>query len=99
MRRGRLGWVAVCGLAAGAADGGRQRDGFGAHRHAILRVAANLNAPRGHQRVNPLAGVQLAWQVRTLDLDDPVSCLVRFRSNREFGLLVFLALLAGKVGP
>ena len=46
-----------------------------------------------------LAGGQLAWQVRTLDLDDPGSCLVRFRSNREFGLLVFLALLAGKVGP
>jgi 4-hydroxybenzoate polyprenyltransferase len=46
-----------------------------------------------------LAGVQLAWQVRTLDLDDPGSCLVRFRSNREFGALVFLALLAGKVGP
>ena len=46
-----------------------------------------------------LAGVHLAWQVRTLDLDDPASCLARFRSNREFGLLVFLALLAGKVGP
>ena len=46
-----------------------------------------------------LAGAQLAWQVHTLDLDDPGSCLVRFRSNREFGWLVFLALLAGKVGP
>jgi 4-hydroxybenzoate polyprenyltransferase len=44
------------------------------------------------------AGAHLAWQVRTLDLDDPRSCLVRFRSNREFGWLVFLALLAGKVG-
>ena len=46
-----------------------------------------------------IAGAQLAWQVRTLDLDDVWSCLVRFRSNREFGWLVFLALLAGKVGP
>ena len=46
-----------------------------------------------------IAGAQLAWQVRTLDLDDVGSCLVRFRSNREFGWLVFLALLAGKVGP
>jgi 4-hydroxybenzoate polyprenyltransferase len=44
------------------------------------------------------AGAHFAWQVRTLDLDDPRSCLVRFRSNREFGWLVFLALLAGKVG-
>jgi 4-hydroxybenzoate polyprenyltransferase len=41
----------------------------------------------------------LAWQVHTLDLDDPRSCLLRFRSNREFGALVFLALLAGKVAP
>jgi 4-hydroxybenzoate polyprenyltransferase len=46
-----------------------------------------------------LAGGHLAWQVRSLDPDDPASCLVRFRSNRELGLLVFLALLAGKVGP
>ncbi len=40
-----------------------------------------------------------AWQVRSLELDDPASCLRRFRSNRELGLLVCLALLAGKVGP
>jgi 4-hydroxybenzoate polyprenyltransferase len=40
-----------------------------------------------------------AWQIRTLELDDPRSCLRRFRSNRELGLLVCLAILAGKVGP
>ena len=40
------------------------------------------------------AALHLAWQVRTLDIDDPASCLRRFRSNREFGLLVFVALLA-----
>jgi 4-hydroxybenzoate polyprenyltransferase len=45
-----------------------------------------------------VAGCHLAWQIHTLDPDDPASCLARFRSNREFGLLVFLALLAGKVG-
>jgi 4-hydroxybenzoate polyprenyltransferase len=45
-----------------------------------------------------IAGAHLVWQVRTLDLDDVGSCLVRFRSNRDFGWLVFLALLAGKVG-
>ena len=41
-----------------------------------------------------LAGLQLAWQIATLDVDDPASCLTRFRSNRDFGALVFLALLA-----
>ena len=46
-----------------------------------------------------LAGGHLVWQIRTLDLDDPMSCLARFRSNRAFGLLVFLALLAGKGLP
>jgi 4-hydroxybenzoate polyprenyltransferase len=39
-----------------------------------------------------------AWQIRTLNLDDPRSCLRRFRSNRELGLLVCLAIVAGKVG-
>jgi 4-hydroxybenzoate polyprenyltransferase len=37
-----------------------------------------------------------AWQVRTLDIDDPRSCLRRFRSNRELGLIVCLAILAGR---
>jgi 4-hydroxybenzoate polyprenyltransferase len=39
-----------------------------------------------------------AWQIRTLELDDPRSCLRRFRSNRDLGLLVCLAILAGKAG-
>ena len=38
-----------------------------------------------------LAGAQLAWQVMTLDIDDADNCLARFRSNRDFGLLIFVA--------
>ena len=38
-----------------------------------------------------------AWQIMTLDIDDPDNCLARFRSNREAGLLIMIALLAGKV--
>jgi 4-hydroxybenzoate polyprenyltransferase len=46
-----------------------------------------------------LAGAgHFAWQIRTLDIDDPRSCLRRFRSNRELGLIVCLALLAGRIG-
>ncbi len=37
----------------------------------------------------------LAWQVRTLDVDDPAGCLRRFKLNREVGLLVAAAILAG----
>jgi 4-hydroxybenzoate polyprenyltransferase len=39
------------------------------------------------------AAAHLAWQVMTLDIDDPENCLKRFRSNREFGLIVLGAIL------
>ncbi len=37
----------------------------------------------------------LAWQVLTLDIDDPAGCLRRFHRNREAGLLIALAILLG----
>jgi 4-hydroxybenzoate polyprenyltransferase len=40
-----------------------------------------------------LAAVQLAWQVITLDIDDAENCLIRFRSNRDFGLIVLASIL------
>jgi 4-hydroxybenzoate polyprenyltransferase len=39
------------------------------------------------------AGAHLAWQVATLDIDDADDCLARFRSNRDFGLIVFAAIV------
>ena len=36
----------------------------------------------------------LVWQVATLDVDDGANCLARFKSNRDFGLIVTLALVA-----
>ncbi|MGH6864764.1 MAG: 4-hydroxybenzoate octaprenyltransferase [Methyloceanibacter sp.] len=39
------------------------------------------------------AGAQLGWQGATLDIDDAENCLRRFRSNREFGLIVFGAMV------
>jgi 4-hydroxybenzoate polyprenyltransferase len=36
--------------------------------------------------------VQLAWQVRVLDADDPRQALMLFRSNRDAGLLLFAGL-------
>ncbi len=41
-------------------------------------------------------GWHMAWQLRRLDVDDPVSCLNVFRANRDAGLLLalFLALAA-----
>ena len=42
------------------------------------------------------AGV-LAWQIRRLDIHDPALCLKLFQRNREVGLLVALAFLAGRL--
>ena len=39
------------------------------------------------------AGAHLFWQVATLNIDDPENCLQRFRSNRDFGLIVFAAIV------
>jgi 4-hydroxybenzoate polyprenyltransferase len=39
------------------------------------------------------AGSHLFWQVATLDTDDPENCRSRFRSNRDFGLIVFAAIM------
>lgn len=39
-----------------------------------------------------LAAGQLGWQIVTLDIDDADNCLARFRSNRDFGLIIFFAI-------
>jgi len=43
-----------------------------------------------------LAGVaaQFAWQVASLDIDDPAGCLTRFKSNRYAGWLLLAGILA-----
>jgi 4-hydroxybenzoate polyprenyltransferase len=45
----------------------------------------------------PVIGWTLARQIRTVDLDDPESCLREFRANRTTGLLVTAALALGTV--
>lgn len=39
----------------------------------------------------------LVWQVIWLETDNPADCLRLFRSNRDFGALLFVAILAGHV--
>jgi 4-hydroxybenzoate polyprenyltransferase len=63
---------------------------------ALLTLAAALTGVGpGFYLMLVLVALHFGWQVRTIDIDDPASCLQRFRSNRELGLLVFLAILAG----
>lgn len=41
-----------------------------------------------------LGAAQLGWQIATLDVNDGDNCLKRFRSNRDFGAIIFIALVA-----
>jgi 4-hydroxybenzoate polyprenyltransferase len=43
------------------------------------------------------AGLQLAWQVRGLRIDDPADCLMRFRSNRFVGWILFAGIVASRL--
>ena len=43
------------------------------------------------------AAAHLVWQVATLDIDDSRGCLRRFKSNRNFGLIIFAAIVAGQI--
>lgn len=43
------------------------------------------------------AAAHLFWQVHTWNMDNPQNCLQRFRSNRDFGLLVLLAVVCGQL--
>ncbi len=44
-----------------------------------------------------LAAAHLLWQTRTVAFDDPKNCLARFKSNRDFGLIVLAAIIAGQI--
>jgi 4-hydroxybenzoate polyprenyltransferase len=37
--------------------------------------------------------LHLAWQIARLDVDDPISCLAMFKSNRDAGLILFAGLV------
>jgi 4-hydroxybenzoate polyprenyltransferase len=63
----------------------------------IVLIAAGALAGEGvaYFAVLVLPAAMLGWQVARLDIDDPAGCLRLFRFNRETGLAVATALLAG----
>jgi len=61
---------------------------------AITGAMAGLN-PVFYAGV-ALAALHLAWQVWRIDVDDGAMCLARFRSNRDFGAIVFAAVLVAQ---
>ena len=66
---------------------------------AVLMLAAGLTAGLGWPFVVAMAAVaaHFAWQVKTVDIDDPANCLVRFKSNRYVGWLLLAGIIAGGV--
>ena len=60
---------------------------------AAAALAADKEWPA--YAVLAVAAAQLAWQARGVDLDDPASCLARFKSNHGFAALVFVAFVVG----
>lgn len=57
----------------------------------VLLAAAGFSAGAGIIFYTGLAGAALhaTWQLARLDVDNPELCLMLFRSNRNFGLIVF----------
>ncbi|MBC8019750.1 MAG: UbiA family prenyltransferase, partial [Methyloceanibacter sp.] len=41
-----------------------------------------------------LGALHLVWQTRQLDINDPDNCLKLFRSNRDYGWIIFTGLVA-----
>jgi 4-hydroxybenzoate polyprenyltransferase len=61
----------------------------------LLITAAGMAADAGIVFLMGMcvAGLHLAWQGTTIDIDDAENCLLRFRSNREFGAIVFVSIV------
>jgi 4-hydroxybenzoate polyprenyltransferase len=60
---------------------------------ALIALAAILSGGGMAAMLGLLAfALHLAWQVRTLDVNDSAHCLMLFRSNRDAGLLLFAGL-------
>lgn len=44
-----------------------------------------------------LGTAHLAWQIATVDLDDPRDCMAKFASNRDYGAIVFAGALGDRL--
>ena len=44
-----------------------------------------------------IAVMHMAWQVITVDIHDPAHCLKLFKSNSQFGLILFISLVASSM--
>ncbi len=66
---------------------------------AVLLLGAGITAEVGpvYYIGVALAIAQLSWQVLTVELDKPASCLARFKSNTWLGMILFLSMVMDRV--
>ncbi len=72
--------------------------GFYAVTTVLLAVAGVVNnaGPVFYLGI-ALGAAHLAWQATIVDIDDAKDCLAKFKSNRDFGLLLFAAFALDRV--
>lgn len=60
---------------------------------------AGINAGTGmtYQIALGVAAIHAAWQIQTLNVNDSYQCLIRFRSNRDFGGIIFIGIILDAV--
>ncbi len=79
--------------------GGRSKQaiaGFYACAMGMVSLAAfSADLDWGFWPLLAAASAHLVWQVIRLETDNPANCLLLFRANRDFGAIVFAAILAG----
>lgn len=66
---------------------------------AVLASAAGINAGSGMLHFLGIAGMfgHLAWQIRTVNVDDPDDCLAKFKSNTSAGVILLGGMLLDRM--
>src|SRR5690606_30895404 len=70
---------------------------FAATTSGLVLAGATLGAGEVYYAGIALGAIHFAWQIATLDIDDSARCLALFRSNRDYGLIAFVAIVADAV--
>ena len=73
--------------------------GFYAATVVLIALAGFLAGLGGPFHLSLAVGaLHLVWQINSLDISDPKNCLARFKSNRDFGLIVLAGIIAAQTG-
>jgi len=63
----------------------------------LFLVGRELDMGIGYSAGLAVGAIHLLRQIRHVDIDNPVDCKKTFQSNRDFGLIIFAAIVAGQL--